>query len=69
MGEYADEQIEREMRRMFGINYIENDTPTKSKSVKVECAKCGRKFSDAKALANHTSEYHERNGVKPKEPT
>lgn len=59
MGEYADEQISRDMQKMFGIGYDGSDKSNKSKKVaqKVKCPKCGKGFKPV-GLNDHIRDYH-----------
>lgn len=64
MGEYADIQIDKDMRRMFGVGYEGSDHVSKPKPAKPKCDKCGKKFNTIGAVKNHMRDYHKQVAAK-----
>jgi hypothetical protein len=60
MGEYADQEIDRQMRQMFGIGYEPHESKPKPKTRKVKCPSCGKGFNSQRGVNDHLRDYHKQ---------
>lgn len=58
MGEYADLEIDRQMRSMFGIGYEGSQISNKKSKTKYKCPKCGKSLKSAIGVKLHLKDYH-----------
>jgi hypothetical protein len=62
VGEYADDQISRDMKRMFGVDYEGGEKTSKPKSKKVKCPRCG-KWLKPTGINDHIRDFHNKKEI------